>query len=159
MDDSEDSNVRDDYRQMLRSLGTRNGARISYAGYEEKSRFADLLIEEGGFPRDVIHFALFGSGRFGFRDGGNRNAILLHTVGDTIFCPDDDTFCKITPAPEPREGVRFTTGCDPADFWFFSDREKALGSVSPVEQDLLDRISQPPRRDSRMGLVLFHLPA
>lgn len=138
MDDSEDLHVRDEARGVLQSLAKSYGAALSYAGAEEKTRFADALVTSGGIPVDVVNFALFDPERCGYSVGANRNALLLHSVGEIIFSADDDTVCRLATAPEVKPGLAFDARGDFMKFWFFPDREAALRSVPPVEEDVLE---------------------
>jgi hypothetical protein len=61
----------------------------------------------------------------------------LHTVGDSIFCTDDDTVCRIAAPPSLEENLAFTSGCDPAQYRFFPDRQTSLRSVTFVTEDFL----------------------
>lgn len=142
MDDSEDARARDDTKELLRSLGGSNGAEVSYGGAEEKARFAEELAAAGAAPPDVIDFALFDPERCGYSVGANRNALLLHTVGETVFSTDDDTVCRLATAPGAKPGLSFDARGDFMKFWFFPDREAALRSAPPVEGDVLDAHEQ-----------------
>ena len=145
VDDSSTPQARQACRDLLRPLKSRYGAGICYAGHEEKTRFAEALIARGGFPPDLVRFALFGTAEAGFSGGGNRNALHLHTVGDLIFSADDDTVCRLAPhpgeggvAPAPDGGrLSFGAGCDPSNYWVFGDRQAALRAAQAVEADLL----------------------
>ena len=138
VDNSADSPTRDGYRQMLHSLKVRYGAKIFYAGLEEKTCFADRLTKGGDLPPEVVNFALFGvQGETLAAFGGNRNALLLHTVGDVIFTADDDTVCRVSVSPELSEGLRLSSGCDPFEYRVFSDRDAALRCAVSVEEDIL----------------------
>ncbi len=138
VDNSGESQTRNSYRQMLRSLKVRYGARIFYAGLEEKTRFADRLTKSGDLPPEVVMFGLFGlQGEALAAFGGNRNALLLHTVGEAVFTADDDTVCRVSAAPELSDGLRFSSGCDPLEYRVFSDRDGALQNAPSVEIDIL----------------------
>ena len=56
-DSSQDADVRERYRRMLDSLAREHGARISYAGWEEKAHFAQALVNETGCDAEVVKFA------------------------------------------------------------------------------------------------------
>ncbi len=137
MVDSENRDIRNSYQQMLHSMKSNSGVEIYYAGLEEKVRFANKLIKGGDLPPEVVNFSLFDMENIGFSNGANRNAVLLHTVSDTIFSTDDDTVCRIAAPPSSEEGLAFTSGCDPAQCWFFPDRQTTLQSVNFVEEDVL----------------------
>jgi len=88
-------------------------------------------------PPEVVNFALFDIESIGFSNGANRNALLLHTVGDPFFCCDDDTVCQVATSPSSKEGLLFTCDCDPAQYWFFRDRQNTLQSVIFEEENFL----------------------
>lgn len=139
LDDSASSETRDAYQRMLRALKAEHGVNILYAGLEEKVAFANKLVECGGLPRDIVYFACLGDKRYRTTTvGANRNALLLHTIGDLTFSTDDDIICRTADSPGKKEGrVAFSSGGDPVDLWSFPDRETALRSMSYVEQDIL----------------------
>ena len=138
VDDSEEQSVREDTKRMLRLLKAKYNIEIAYAGFEEKKKYSEELIAEGGLPPDAVNFALFDVENCGNTVGANRNALLLHTVGDMFLSADDDTVCSITNSPQAIvNNLAFYSGIDPTDFWFFADRETALESVTIEEKDLL----------------------
>jgi len=136
MDDSEDFSNRDNTRQMLLLLKTHYDVEISYAGLEEKVRFANTLIDRG-LPPDVVDFALFDVEKCGCSIGANRNGLLLHTIGDLVLSADDDTMCRIAAAPESRDGLAFDSSNGFMQFWFFPDRESAMRSAAFADKDIL----------------------
>lgn len=146
VDSSEASCVRSATRGMLRSLKAKYGPAIFYAGREEVSRFAQQLIRSGGFPAATVNFCLLGTEGLPMRSelvgglsdfGANRNAILLHSVGDLVLSVDDDTLCRVVRVPKSGDGLTFSSKPDPSEFWFFPSREVALRSVSFADQDAL----------------------
>jgi hypothetical protein len=138
VDDSEEQSVREDTRRMLRLMKLKYGIEIAYAGFEEKKKYSEELIAESGLPPDVVNFALFDIENCGQTVGANRNALLLHTVGDMFFSADDDTVCTIANSPEAVvNNLAFYSGIDPTEFWFFADRKTALESVTVQETDIL----------------------
>ncbi len=136
-DNSTDPDIRQGYRRMLQTLKTRYGVHISYGGWEEKVRFANLLTTQGGIPPEVVQFALFDVEACKLNFGANRNALLLHTLGDLCFTADDDTICHTTVSPELDADLVITSDWAPGDYWFFPNRQAALQSVSFVDQDVL----------------------
>ena len=148
MDDSRDPQARNDCRQMLRTVKAEQHADIKYAGYEEKSAFLQRLIDETDLPPDVLRFALFGKEEFELATyGANQNAILLHSIGDTLFSADDDTLCRVAVAPTKADGLGVVSGVytsrhELLETWLFPDRETARASVSFVDSDLLDMHEQ-----------------
>ena len=162
-DNSTDPEIRQGYRRMLQTLKTRYGVHISYGGWEEKVRFANLLTTQGGIPPEVVQFALFDVEACKRNFGANRNALLLHTLGDLCFIADDDTICRTAVSPELEANLAVTSGWDPGDYWFFPNRQAALQSVSFVDQDILAGHEQLLGRDvgsiiaamSSQGKLLF----
>jgi hypothetical protein len=121
LDDSPDPAVREEYRGRLAALRRRLGVEISYAGREEKRRFADALRAEG-VPPEAITAALFDPEGIGLPIGANRNAVLLQAVGEGVVSVDDDTLARGGPPPEPEPGIEILTGTVPS-LAFLSARE------------------------------------
>lgn len=84
-----------------------------------------------------MQFTLFDVEACKLNFGANRNALLLHTLGDLCFTADDDTICHTTVSPELDADLVITSDWDPGDYWFFPNRQAALQSVSFVDQDVL----------------------
>jgi len=138
LDDSPDADVRRQYRDALRIVAEREAVEVLYAGREEKLRFVDALVGEGGSsspPRHVVEFALFGAEGLTRVIGANRNASLLHTVGDAFLSTDDDTRGRMALSPDAEEGLVLGSAGDPTDFWFFPDRDSAFGAAQFSDQD------------------------
>lgn len=138
VDDSEQPTVREATRGMLGSLAQKYGRRIVYAGFEEKRKYSEQLIAAGNLTPEVVNFALFDVEGCGHTVGANRNALLLHTVGDMFFSADDDTVCHLANAPQADHSqLAFFSGVDPTDFWFFPNRKTVLESVIVEDRDIL----------------------
>jgi hypothetical protein len=138
LDDSPDADVRRQYREALRAVAQREAVAVLYAGREEKRRFVDALVGEGGpsaLPRHVVEFALFGAEGLTHVIGANRNASLLHTVGEAFLSTDDDTRARLALPPDEEEGLALASTGDPTDFWFFRDRDAAFGAARFDDQD------------------------
>lgn len=101
---------------------------ITLVGRAEHERLATTLLREMGDDhevREALHFALFGMpGQT--TPGANRNALLLHQAGTAFLSLDDDTLCRLAPAPEGAQGLRLSSRPDPSRFWFYPDRDAAL---------------------------------
>ncbi|MCK6547308.1 SDR family NAD(P)-dependent oxidoreductase, partial [Myxococcota bacterium] len=136
-DDSPDPDVRAGYVDMLRRLGAKLGATISYAGRDDKERFARRLSEEAGVSPAIVDSALVRPPSLGYGCGANRNAMLLDGAGEAIFSIDDDTICRVARPPEPAEGLAIRGGLDPSSHWFFEDHEAALRAATFEDVDLL----------------------
>ncbi|HEX8423379.1 MAG TPA: hypothetical protein VF634_08205, partial [Pyrinomonadaceae bacterium] len=85
MDDSESPGMRQATRDALRTLQARHGVEILYGGAEEKRSFAAALAAEGNLDPEIVNSALFDVEQCGCSIGANRNALLLHTVGELFF--------------------------------------------------------------------------
>jgi hypothetical protein len=136
MDDSDVATAREQTRHALRRLAKQHGVTILYAGPEEKRRFADALLATG-LPKEMVEFALFGAAYGISLCGANRNALSLHTAGDMISSVDDDVLSRVALSPKFQEGLTISTQSDPAEFWFYPNRETAVGGSTFVEKDPL----------------------
>ncbi|HVS39391.1 MAG TPA: hypothetical protein VMS17_27790 [Gemmataceae bacterium] len=103
-DDSPDPETRRSIREMLRALRQDFGAEISYAGPQQKDQYVRELVRRGA-PEAEARFALLNPGDFPDATGGNRNAILLHTVRQLLLQIDDDTLGRVMPPPLTSPGV------------------------------------------------------
>jgi hypothetical protein len=138
MDDSESVEARVETRQMLRDLSERHEVEISYAGLEEKLQYAEALIAESGAPPEVVKFALFGLEGCGRSTGANRNALLLHTAGDSVLSVDDDTVCQVGTVYGTKYGLALDSRRDGfIKFRFFPNHASALQSVVVNNEDVL----------------------
>ncbi len=137
MDDSDPSQKGTYVQKMLLSLKLLQDVKIAYAGLTEKALFAKSLIQYGDIPADIVNFALFDTEKCGTAIGANRNALLLQTVGEVALSVDDDTVCRIAPAPDFRDGISYGATRSRLGFWFYSDPEETLQKVPPVDKDLL----------------------
>ncbi len=133
MDDSELPKTRSYTRQMLSVLKSNYDVDILYSGLEEKMRFAEAIAANRDLPPETVKFALLDPEQCGCSIGANRNRLLLHTIGDMIFCADDDTLCRVVDSPRSKEGLALDSSGNFMQFWFFPDRESMLQS------DFLDR--------------------
>src|SRR5260370_2541322 len=159
MDDSETSATRDRYRQMLYTLKARYGVNIAYASFEEKTVFIKKLSEVGNISEEVLSWACIGDKQFGGNTtGANCNALLLHTIGECIFITPDDVICQVAASSGIKEGLTLSSKGDPAEFWFYPDRDSALESVQFVEQDILALHEQWLGQDPKtaIGSYSFH---
>jgi hypothetical protein len=137
IDDSRAAEAQTGARAALHRTAGRLNARIRYAGWPEKNRFAERLAAESSVPLDIIRFALFGDERCDVTVGANRNNLLLDTVDALVFSADDDTLCHVAAAPDSDDAVSVFSGYDPTELWFFPDRAGALESVSFEDIDVL----------------------
>jgi hypothetical protein len=143
LDDSSSKENRNAHRQMLKGLIEQFGARVLYAGLEEKVRFAKKIIDMRVMPSSVPKFALFDAEETGLVTiGANLNALLLHTVGDAILSVDDDTVCQIGVAPSATDGARLAperrfSSSHPCEIYTFTSRAALLEAMLPAELDIL----------------------
>jgi amino acid adenylation domain-containing protein len=159
VDDARNAATRSAGRAMLSALQQRYDVPIRYAGLEEKTSFAQRLIEAGDLPPDIVNFALFGEQLGVGTLGANRNGLLLDTVGETIFSADDDTICRLTAAPARDERLALVSGRVPLDTWAFRDREALLRSIRFVEADVLALHEQLLGQDPRRIIAASHASA
>lgn len=112
----------------LSTLRDRFGARMFYAGREEKERFIRDLAGEGVSPEDA-EFALSDPESCAFTPGANRNALLLETSGEMFVGVDDDTVCRTASPPSTTPGLSLSSESDPTEFWFHADRDTLLAAA------------------------------
>lgn len=145
-DDSEVADTRSHTREMLREMAQRYGVSISYAGQEEKRRYAANLIAGGDLPPEVVEFGLFDAEAYGYTPGANRNSLLLEMAGDVFFSTDDDTLCRFAVSRGVEDEDDFETvhtdSTDPTSVWLFPDRETAIRESSFVNEDFLSHHEQ-----------------
>ena len=134
-DDSDSEHIGDNLGELSRLKAT-YGIDISYVGLKEKRQFAELLTKHH-IPREIIDFALFGSipGISGV--GANRNSLMLATIDKMYFSVDDDTLCRVAPIPEKTDRLKFYSGLNSYQFWFFPDQASALNSFRPSDENIL----------------------
>jgi amino acid adenylation domain-containing protein len=159
MDDARNAATRSASRALLSALQERYDVPILYAGLEEKTSFAQRLIDAGDLPPDIVNFALFGEQLGLVTLGANRNGLLLDTVGETILSLDDDTVCRMIAAPARDERLALASGHAPQDTWVFRDRETLLRSVAFVEADVLAFHEQLLGQDPRRSIAAFQASA
>jgi hypothetical protein len=136
VDGSSSPSDRTQTRDLLRGLALQHQVSLSYSGLDEKVAFAKRLVNDFRIPQPVIDFALLGPQGFDVNTGANRNGLLLQTAGELFFSADDDTTAELYEAPRRTDGLTFFTE-EPAEGWFFADREKAVQSVRAVDEDVL----------------------
>lgn len=138
-DDSPDARTREGCRRMLAEAGRRLGIKVAYVGPEEKVSYAARMAEVGGIPEDIVRFACLGDASLGATTvGGNRNSLLLHTVGEKILSADDDTVCSVASPPDVEDNrLTLDSGDNPLELWFHPDRKSAFDSVRYEKEDLL----------------------
>ena len=135
-DDSDAPDMRDRNRQLLSRIGRNYESELHYAGLEEKSTFANELINAGLQP-DTVRFALFGPGGTFATYGANRNALLLGTLGALVLCVDDDTRCVPVEHPN-RSTILSMTESNSEDIWIGEFRQNRFWQTSGTGVDILE---------------------
>jgi hypothetical protein len=131
-----DDSKTDDLRRPLTDLTRTEGIQADYAGLHEKQTYLERLVDKG-FPRRVVEFALFGLPGFDTY-GANRNAFLLHTVGELAFSSDDDVRCRVSRSPWFEEGIALGTQTMIEQMWTYPSRHAALADSPEEARDILD---------------------
>jgi hypothetical protein len=137
MDDSDTPGEQAATRAVLQTLGARRGVEARYAGLGDKRAFAAALAGTAGVDPALVEFAFLGVPECTRTYGGNRNALLLATAGDMILAADDDTICRVAPAPGAAPGLEVSSEVNPTEFAFFADEAAALRAVAPGDHDVL----------------------
>ncbi|NBC30015.1 MAG: hypothetical protein GVY29_08485, partial [Spirochaetes bacterium] len=137
VDDSEEEDMCEETRRVLRRSRERYDAEILYADRERRALFADKLARRAALPLEITRFALLGDKRFGMTYGAAVNTLLLHGIGDLILVVDDDTVCKPVMPPKSSLALALTSRADPNEYWFFETRGAALGAGTSADDDLL----------------------
>jgi hypothetical protein len=135
-DDSTTDAARTANRELLGELASHWGGRFVYLGPRERTGLAEALLR-AGLPEAAVRFALLPDGGWPVATGAARNALLLHAAGEPLLQVDDDTLCRLAPAPGARPGLAFSPRPDPTEFWFPDGEGPVLPSGGPGEADLL----------------------
>jgi hypothetical protein len=137
-DSSTDPADRAAFRARTAQLAKQSGFPVLYSGEEERRSFASALAKRGAASPESVEFALLDPLGTGFACGANRNAQLLHGVGEMLCSVDDDVLCRMTQLPEERpEKVSLFSNCDPYARWLFDGSESARSEAQFVERDFL----------------------
>jgi hypothetical protein len=109
-----------------------------YAGPEEIRRFAGRLAAAGLDPEQV-DFALSSPKELEVRSVAGRNALLLETAGQVLFCTGDDAVEPVfgTSGPDGR-GLRSFGESNPSESQLFESRAAALACLLPAAAPLPD---------------------
>jgi hypothetical protein len=138
LDDSHNKDQGASLRAALAPVAA-GGARIFFAGMEEKARFADELVRVSGgdgLPAEVVSFALFGDEAYRRTVGANRNALLMAAPGELSIMADDDTVCQPAVMTEADAVLSLSSMKDPTVTCFYADRKQLVQSVHATEIDL-----------------------
>lgn len=96
-------------------------ASVRYGGFQEKLQFREAL-EERGIPAPVLRFGL-PVAENEYTVGGNRNFILLATVGERLLSVDDDITSQSWTSSNARPGIMLGGIHDTTEWWFFPTRQ------------------------------------
>lgn len=131
-------------RAGLRGLARDPDRPIRYAGRAERATFIEQLIAQG-VPPATVRFALTDALDLGLAIGMNRNVTLLQSIDGRLAGYDDDIVCRpvLPPGHEPGARLFFAVGdgydnYNPAEYWFYPDRESLLADMQFVDVDVLD---------------------
>jgi hypothetical protein len=136
VDDSDKSEDRNACRAWLRCLSHKLNLKIFYAGFEEKLSYVDRIASMG-LRADLVRFVLTNPLNISSSPGANRNAILLHSVGELVLACDDDSVCFLADlrnGPQSPRLVRF--GNVSLDTHFVANRRSAVDSVHRATCDV-----------------------
>ncbi|MFT3776540.1 MAG: hypothetical protein QM820_65195 [Minicystis sp.] len=121
-------------RAALAEIAARHGAAVFHAGIPEREAYAAALAARADVPLDLARFAVLNPDGFPQDTGSSRNTILLHAAGDLHVQVDDDTRCRLAPAPGRLPGLALTSQSDPTESWFPREGEPALPDRACVDQ-------------------------
>lgn len=141
INDSDNPQVCHEYQERLRTVKDKFKCAITYAGPDERQRYMVDLSREGDIPASVIEFALKKPSHLSLHHSGNRNALLLASVGELTFSVDDDTLCEAVASPDGSSGLGLTSGADPSEYWFFPNRSRMQGELATQPVDVLEKLA------------------
>jgi hypothetical protein len=137
-DDAVTAAGRAETRAAVAAVAARHGVEIAYAGIEEKIRYARALAAHAGVPLPIVELALLNDTEgCSFSLGANQNVLMLHGAGDPMVSVDDDTRCRLAPAPGQLPGLSLASTHDPTALWFPRPGAPDLPDRVVVERDYL----------------------
>lgn len=136
-DNSEEEEVQQKNRRILRDVGSRYEGEVRYLGLREREKMAQQIVISSGVPGKIAQFALLGDERCSGFYGAARNALLLSTVGETMLQLDDDTICNIAHPLEKAKSELRLSSRDVNEVWWYKSRDEVLDVVSYEPLDLL----------------------
>jgi hypothetical protein len=120
----------------LKSFSAKFGARIFYAGREEKLSFSRRIVESG-IPERAMRFILGNPLGVLSSPGGNRNALLLHSVGELMLSCDDDSICYMADLRNGDQSNRIMNcGNSNLDVLFVANRREAIECTTQASIDV-----------------------
>ncbi|MFN8554504.1 MAG: hypothetical protein U0103_23795 [Candidatus Obscuribacterales bacterium] len=112
-----------DKSRNIEKLKTEFNLDIAYAGVKEKRCFADILSKHCGIEPNVVSFALLNTENCTVDTGINRNALLWSTLGQLTVQVDDDSICRLMPAPLSQAGLSLDSRFNVYENWFPPEAE------------------------------------
>lgn len=126
--------------ELAAELAAGSGPAVAYAGREERQRFADALAA-AGIDRRAVDIALgVGAHDHPVAPGVARNALLLHTAGQTCFAAGGDTVARLA-GPAGFPDVLGLSNRDPASLWVYPDHDAALAGAAFLDPDQIDLLA------------------
>lgn len=117
-------------RTVVERAAADYGLDTRYVGAAEAAQLRERLAE-ASIPRPVLDAALTPGSI-----GSNRNLATLLTAGRLIVMQDDDVVCEPWALPDREDGVVMGGHVDLRAWRFFTSRQEAMSSVTPVDADL-----------------------
>lgn len=137
VDDSREEAAENETRALLTELQTEYGFALRFAGWAERSTFAEKLAQRAGVDAELARFAVLGDAAFPLTTGSVRNCLLLDCVDEPLLMGDDDGVCRTATWPDAQQRLAFSSLGDPTLFEFFGSREQTLAAAPFAEVDLL----------------------
>jgi hypothetical protein len=150
IDDSRSTGAASAARSVVERAGVRHSHNVAYWGRGSRRRLGDALVARGMSP-SIVDFALFGptcGGPFN-TEGASRNALLLATTGEAVYCTDDDVVGRLMAPLQPKPGLELTSRFDPAHYEFFVEEAAAFGADRAASANLVATHEQLLGRDLR----------
>jgi hypothetical protein len=140
VDDSTDRATLATTARTAAVVAERYGVRVDHVTRAAKDAYAARLARETGVAVELLRFALLGHDALPGGPGANRNAILLAAPDELLLSVDDDTLCRVHPAPTAhRPPCSVDSRRDPRAFTFFRTRAEALAARADDSADVLAR--------------------
>jgi hypothetical protein len=135
-DDSDETHESENLA-VLAELGATYGTEIWHAGPREKAAFAQHLADQSGVPLATVNIALCHAPGWPGAPGANRNALLLHAIGEAFLTLDDDMDLRVARLPEDDDGLALTSSGDPTQSWFYPSPAATLAATRFVDEDFV----------------------
>jgi len=122
--------------EAMDAVTSKFGVEVWHIDSERADKTACQLSELSGVPFSLVKFALLKDEGVPFSGGANRNLLLLSSVGELMLQSDDDSVCRVMPAPDMRPGLVLSSAIDPAEFWFPTEGEMSAMEERFVSEDV-----------------------